>query len=72
MHPYYRKLRKGLPSARAAFVTGCAHQVPTRHPLALADLLAEFLSQLDPPGQEPLLPTFCHPGVDLHPLDGHP
>ena len=72
MHPYYKKLREGLPSARAAFVPGCGHHVPTKHPHGLADLLAEFLGELEPPERRPLLPTFRHPGVDLHPLDGHP
>lgn len=73
MHPYYRKLRAGLPAARSAFVPRCGHQVPTRHPTALADLLAEFAAQLEPDETDPLLqPSFRHPGVDLHPLDGHP
>lgn len=71
MHPYYRKLRAGLPDARSAFVPG-DHRLPTRHPIACADMLAEFISQLEPSGAEGLiLPTFRHPGVDLHPLDGH-
>lgn len=73
MLPYYRKLQAGLPNARTVFMPACDHRVPTRHPTALADLLAEFVSQLAPPAIDPvLLPSFRHPGVDLHPWDGHP
>ncbi|MFZ5816670.1 MAG: alpha/beta fold hydrolase [Bacillota bacterium] len=73
MHPYYRILRRGLANARSVFVPGCGHHVPTSHPTALADLLAQFVAGLEPPAADPLLlPTFHHPGVDLHPLDQHP
>lgn len=73
MLPYYEKLMAGLPHGRAAFIPQCDHRVPTRHPAACADLLAEFVAQLEPPESDPLLlPSFRHPGVDLHAWDGSP
>lgn len=71
MHPYYRILRQGLPASRAAFIQGCDHHVPTKYPVALADLLAEFVGDLVTARADPLLlPSFQHPGVDLRPFDG--
>lgn len=46
IHPYYRIMSERLPNARAAFVAGADHRVPTRKPLQTARNLADFLDAL--------------------------
>ncbi len=63
MHEYYRILRRGLCDARSVFVQHCDHRVPSRFPVAFADLVAEFLAQIEPDPSMMPLPSLQHPGI---------
>jgi|GEM_PF-3886098 len=66
MHHYYRTLRRGLHDARSVFVQGCDHRVPVCAPIALADLIAEFVAGLEPDPLAMPLPSLLHPGIYTH------
>lgn len=69
MHRYVAIMRQKLPVSRAVFFPETDHRVPTREPERFADLVAEFLAELEPadPAEDPgelVLPTYLHPGSD--------